>query len=52
MDKVGMSTLKEYFKDPKLISFWENLQQVYEKFETTHEVANYAIDKKGDYVVK
>jgi murein L,D-transpeptidase YafK len=52
MDTVGMNKLKEYFTDPKLISFWQNLQQIYNKFETTHEPVNFSIDNKGNYIIK
>jgi murein L,D-transpeptidase YafK len=52
LDGVGMTKLREYFKDPKLISFWQNLRQIYNKFETTHEPVNFSIDKKGNYDIK
>jgi murein L,D-transpeptidase YafK len=52
LDSVGMNKLKGYFTDPKLISFWQNLEQIYNKFETTHDQINYLIDSKGNYIVK
>lgn len=52
LDSMGMNKLKGYFTDPKLISFWQNLQQIYNKFETTHDLIKYSIDNKGNYIIR
>ena len=52
MDSTGMSKLKEYFSDPKLIFFWQKLRQIYSAFETTHNLVKYSIDTKGNYLIK
>jgi murein L,D-transpeptidase YafK len=52
LDTLGMSTLKHYFADENLIAFWQNLEQVYDRFESTHELVNYSIDGKGRYILR
>jgi murein L,D-transpeptidase YafK len=52
MNVNGMAALKKYFAGTTLISFWENLKHVYDKFENTHEFVKYDIDDEGNYTIK
>lgn len=51
MDDDDMRSLEEEFTDPKIISFWKNLQDVYEDFEENQQLNPTTVDKKGLYVL-
>ena len=52
LNDTGMTLLKDYFKDDTLISFWTNLQKIYNRFDTTHAPVRFYIDKKGNYQLR
>jgi murein L,D-transpeptidase YafK len=46
----GMNQLRNtYASSQDLLSFWENLQDVYEDFETTKKVKRVHVNTKGKY---
>jgi len=49
LDDKGMNWLKDNFKDPVKIAFWENLQTGYTYFETKKTIPKVGVDAKGDY---
>ena len=51
MDDEEMRSLEEEFIDSKIISFWKNLQDVYEDFEENQQLNPTTVDKKGLYVL-
>jgi|WetSurMetagenome_2_1015567.scaffolds.fasta_scaffold95079_1 murein L,D-transpeptidase YafK len=52
LNDAGMTLLKGYFKDDTLISFWTNLQKIYNRFNETHALVQVYVDKKGNYRLK
>ncbi|HEX5168334.1 MAG TPA: L,D-transpeptidase family protein [Cyclobacteriaceae bacterium] len=51
MDDSGMKSLEGHFAKPDLISFWNNLKDIYLDFEQTHLINPMTIDKTGRYVL-
>jgi murein L,D-transpeptidase YafK len=52
LNDAGMTLLKGYFKDDTLISFWTDLQKIYDRFNETHALVQVYVDKKGNYLLK
>jgi hypothetical protein len=51
MNEEGMNFLESKFSDPKLISLWKNLQDVYGDFEKTTHTHPITVDRQGRYVL-
>lgn len=52
LNDMGMKLLKDNFKDPALINFWQNLQKIYNTFNETNCNVQYFINQKGEYILK
>jgi murein L,D-transpeptidase YafK len=53
MDPQGMKRLeREAAQDPTLMSFWRNLKEGYDLFETRHRLPTVTVDRQGRYVIK
>jgi murein L,D-transpeptidase YafK len=52
LDDTAMANLKRSYQDaPSIISFWENLQPIYQDFETNKKLRAVGVDQKGKYTL-
>jgi murein L,D-transpeptidase YafK len=49
MDTAGMNELKAYSNDAQVIGFWQNLQTIYQDFQSTRKIRTIKVNNQGGY---
>ena len=53
MDAKGMSYLEDKFsEDADLLSFWKNIKEGFDRFESSSDLPEISVGKKGEYLFK
>lgn len=52
LDPQSMAALQARYTDHALLSFWKNLQTIYNDFEKSHHVNTTGINGKGEYEIR